>query len=99
MQRRRDLWLRPRGWPAALGGAIRRRLTLEHLLALVLGLLVLVVHDVPYILTTSYWNDESWVAITTKFPLSQLRAVVDSTPIGWAAVLRVINMPGTQSAG
>jgi hypothetical protein len=87
----------PRGWPAALGGAIRRRLTLEHLLALVLGLLVLVVHDVPYILTTSYWNDESWVAITTKFPLSQLRAVVDSTPIGWAAVLRVINVPGTQS--
>ena len=87
----------PRGWRAELGGAVRRRLTLEHLLALVLGLLVLVVHDVPYILTTSYWNDESWVAITTKFPLSQLRAVVDSTPIGWAALLRVINMPGTQS--
>ena len=87
----------PRGWPAGLGSFIRRRLTLEHLLALLLGLAVLVVHDVPYILTTSYWNDESWVAITTKFPLPQLRAVVDSTPIGWAALLRVINMPGSQS--
>jgi hypothetical protein len=87
----------PRGWPAGVGGAIRRRLTLEHLLALLLGLLVLAVHDVPYILTTSYWNDESWVAVTTRFPLSQLRAVVDSTPIGFAAVLRVINVPGTES--
>ena len=46
--------LRPRreaGLPG-LPWAIRRRLTLEHLLALLLGLLVLVVHDVPYILTT-----------------------------------------------
>jgi hypothetical protein len=86
-----------RGWAAAFGGAVRRRLTPEHLLALLLGLLVLVVHDVPYILTTSYWNDESWVAVTTKFPLSQLRAVVDSTPIGWAALLRVVSAPGTES--
>jgi hypothetical protein len=86
-----------RGWPARLGAAIRRRLTLEHLLALLLGLLVLVVHDVPYMLTTSFWDDESWVAVTTKFPLSQLRAVVDSTPIGWAALLRVISVPGTES--
>ncbi len=87
----------PRGWPAALWAAVRRRLTLEHLLALALGLLVLVVHDVPYILTTSFWNDESWVAVTTKFPLSQLRAVIDSTPIGWAALLRVVTVPGTES--
>jgi hypothetical protein len=88
----------PGGWPARLWAAIRRRLTLEHLLALLLGLLVLVAHDVPYILTTSFWNDESWVAVTTKFPLSQLRAVVDSTPIGWAALLRVVTVPGTESA-
>jgi hypothetical protein len=87
----------PRAWPARLGAAIRRRLTLEHLLALLLGLLVLVVHNVPYILTTSFWTDESWVVITTRFPLSQLRALVDSTPIGWAALLRVVSVPGTES--
>ncbi len=87
-----------RGWSAGLGGAIRRRLTLEHLLALVLGLLVLVVHDVPYILTASFWDDESWVAATTRFPLSQLRFTTNSTPIGFSLVLRVITVPRTEDA-
>jgi hypothetical protein len=87
-----------RRWPAGLGAAIRRRLTLEHLLALLLGLLVLAVHDVPYMLSVSFWDDESWVAVTTKFPLSQLRAVTNSTPIGWTALLRVVTVPGTEDA-
>jgi hypothetical protein len=87
-----------RGWPARLGAAIRRRLTLEHLLALALGLLVLVVHDVPYILTASFWDDESWVAVTTRFPLSQLRFTTNSTPIGFSLVLRVITVPRTEDA-
>ncbi len=88
----------PRGWRAGLGAAIRRRLTLEHLLALLLGLLVLVVHDVPYILTTSFWDDESWVAVTTRFPLSQLRFTTNSTPIGFTLVLRVITVSRTEDA-
>jgi len=88
----------PRGWPARLGPAIRRRLTLEHLLALLLGLLVLVVHDVPYILSVSYWDDESWVAVTTKFPLSQLRFTTNSTPIGWTTLLRVVTVTRTEDA-
>jgi hypothetical protein len=88
----------PRGWPAGLGRAIRRRLTLEHLLALVLGLLVLVVHDVPYMLSASYWDDESWVAVTTRFPLSQLRFTTNSTPIGWTTLLRVITVSRTEDA-
>jgi hypothetical protein len=87
-----------RGWAAGIGAAIRRRLTLEHLLALVLGLLVLVVHDVPYMLSVSYWDDESWVAVTTRFPLSQLRATTNSTPIGWTALLRLITVPRTEDA-
>ena len=87
-----------RGGPAGAGGVIRRRLTLEHLLALVLGLLVLVVHDVPYILTTSFWTDESWVAVTTRFPLSQLRFTTNSTPIGFSLVLRVITVPRAEDA-
>jgi hypothetical protein len=88
----------PRGWPAGVGGAIQRRLTLDHLLALLLGLLVLVVHDVPYILTKSFWDDESWVAATTRFPLSQLRFTTNSTPIGFSLVLRVITVPRTEDA-
>ena len=87
-----------RRWPAGLRAAIRRPLTLEHLLALVLGLLVLVVHDVPYMLSVSYWDDESWVAVTTKFPLSQLRFTTNSTPIGWTTLLRVVTVPRTEDA-
>jgi hypothetical protein len=87
-----------RGWSAGFGGVIRRRLTLEHLLALVLGLLVLVVHDVPYILTVSFWDDESWVAATTRFPLSDLRFTTNSTPIGFSLVLRVITVSRTEDA-
>jgi hypothetical protein len=85
-------------WPAGLGAAVRRRLTLEHLLALLLGLLVLAVHDVPYMLSVSYWDDESWVAVTARFPLSQLRQTTNSTPIGWTAVLRVITVGRTEDA-
>jgi len=87
-----------RGWSGRAGAAIRRRLTLEHLLALVFGLLVLVVHDVPYILTASFWDDESWVAATTRFPPSQLRFTTNSTPIGFSLVLRVITVPRTEDA-
>jgi hypothetical protein len=56
---------------------------------LVAGLLVLVVHDVGYLLSQPFWNDETWVAVTTRFPLSQLPATTSSTPIGWSALLRV----------
>jgi hypothetical protein len=77
--------------------AIRRQLTAEHLVVLVLALLVLVVHNVGYILNQPYWTDEDWVALTTKFPLSQLPATTSSTPIGWSVLLRVFTVSGTQS--
>jgi hypothetical protein len=90
--------------PAAVTGgaarflaAIRRRLTIEHVAAAVLGLAVLAVHDVPYLLSQSFWNDEGWVAVTTRFPLSQLRETTNSTPIGWSALLRLVTVPRTQS--
>jgi hypothetical protein len=76
--------------------AVRRRLTAEYLFVLSLGLLVLVVHDVRYMLRQSFWTDEAWVAVTTRFPLSQLRATTDSSPIGWSALLRVVTEAGTQ---
>lgn len=77
---------------------MRRRPTLEHLLVLVLALLVLVVHDVGYIFSQPYWTDESWVAATTVFPLSQLPATTSSTPIGWSLLVRVFTISGTESA-
>ncbi len=84
----------PRGWARA----VRRRLRWEHLVPLVLGLLVLVVHDVGYIFTQPYWTDEDWVAVTTKFPLSDLPATTNSTPIGWSVLVRIFTVSGTQSA-
>jgi hypothetical protein len=76
----------------------RRRLSAEHLVPVLLGLLVLLVHDVPYLLSHSYWLDESWVAATTRFPLSQLPETTSSTPIGWSALLRLVTVPRTESA-
>lgn len=73
------------------------RLTWEHLAILVLGLLVLAVHDVPYMLRHPFWTDEAWVAATTRFPLSQLPATTSSTPIGWSVLVRLVTVSGTQT--
>ena len=78
----------PRSWARAA----KHRLTPEHLAVLVLGLLVLVVHDVGYLLSHPFWTDEAWVAATTRFPLSQLPATTSSTPIGWSALIRVFTV-------
>ena len=75
-----------RRWPIA-----------EPLAVLLLGLLVLVVHDVGYLLRHPFWTDEAWVAVTTRFPLSQLPATTSSTPIGWSALLRVVTVGRTQT--
>ncbi len=76
----------------------RRWLSAEALAVLLLGLLVLVVHDVGYLLRRPFWTDEAWVAVTTRFPLSQLPATTSSTPIGWSALMRVVTVSGTQTA-
>ena len=65
---------------------------------LVLALMVLVVHDVGYIIHLPFWTDEDWVALTTKLPLSQLPATTNSTPIGWSLLLRLFTVSETQSA-
>ncbi len=65
---------------------------------LLLGLLVLVVHDVGYLLRQPFWNDEAWVAVTTRFPLSQLPATTSSTPIGWSVLMRLLTVRGEQTS-
>ena len=93
----------PGSGPAAGGpgdrlrAALRRRMTAEHLLAGLLGLLVLAVHDVGYLLAQPFWTDETWVAATTRFPLSQLPATTSSTPIGWSLLLRLVTIPAEQT--
>lgn len=89
---------RPAGWPARFGRALTRfrrtaARTLRHpepWLVLVLAAATFVVHDVAYALRVPFWTDESWVAVTTRFPLGQLPAVTSSTPIGWSALLRLL---------
>ena len=70
----------------------------EQLAVLLLGLLVLAVHDVPYMLRHPFWTDEAWVAVTTRFPLSQLPATTSSMPIGWSALMRLFTGGGTQTS-
>jgi hypothetical protein len=82
---------------AARAPAAMRRLTAEHLAVLALGLLVVVVHNVGYLLRQPFWTDEAWVAVTTRFPLSQLRETTSSTPIGWSLLLRLFTERGEQT--
>jgi hypothetical protein len=90
-----ELAKQPRSWAGVLR---RRRRLLECALAVAAGLLVLVVHDVGYLLRQSFWTDEAWVAVTTRFPLSALRATTSSTPIGFSLLVRLTTVPDTQSA-
>ncbi len=76
----------------------RARLTAEHLWVLLLGLAVLAVHDVGYMLSQPFWNDEAWVAVTTRFPLSQLPQTTSSTPIGWSLLLRLVTVHGGETS-
>lgn len=91
----------PGGAAGCLGARVRAatrwRPTPEHAVVLGLGLLVLVVHDVGDLLGHPFWVDEAWVAVTTRFPLSQLPATTSSTPIGWSLVLRVFTLGGDQT--
>src|SRR3954447_23417349 len=80
----------------------RRRLARRHgraldaAVATALGLLVLVVHDVGYLLRQPYWLDESWVAFSTKAPWRDLPLVSASSPLGWTVLLRVVPLGGPE---
>ena len=76
------------------GPAHRRLLALA--LVLVPALLVLVVHDVGYLLRAPFWTDETWVAATTRFSMAKLPQTTSSTPIGWSVLLRLVTVGGTQ---
>ena len=50
--------------------------------------LFFVVHDVKSMLTAPYFLDEAWVALSVRFPISELPVVTASTPLGWSFLLR-----------
>jgi hypothetical protein len=85
------------GDPARVQAALQW-LIAEALAALLLGLAVLLVHDVGYLLRQPFWTDEAWVAVSTRFPLSQLPATTSSTPIGWSALMRAFTVSGEQTS-
>lgn len=84
---------RPWSWRLAGGW-----LTAERLWVGLLALGVLAVHDVGYMLSQPFWNDEAWVAVTTRFPLSQLSSITSSTPIGWSLLLRLVTAHGSETS-
>jgi hypothetical protein len=43
-----------------------------------------------YLLSRPFWLDEAWVADSIRAPLSELRTVTSSTPVGFTLLLRAI---------
>ncbi len=70
-----------------------------HVVAVLVGATVLTVfaHDVPYLLSRGYWQDENWVALIGRYPLSDLPALTSSTPIGWDLLQRSLLPFGPQA--
>lgn len=68
----------------------------DWILAVVVGLSVLAVHDVGYLLKQPFWLDEAWVADSVRAPLSLLPHLTSSTPIGFTLLLRLVPFGGLQ---
>jgi Dolichyl-phosphate-mannose-protein mannosyltransferase len=52
--------------------------------------LALVARRPGYLFSHSFFLDEGWVADSVRAPLSQLRLLSSSTPIGWTLLLRLV---------
>jgi hypothetical protein len=73
--------------PAATG-IWPRIATLTALVAL--AVLAVSARRPAYLLSHPFWFDEAWVAASVRAPLSQLRMVTSSTPVGFVLLLRAI---------
>jgi hypothetical protein len=65
-------------------------------LAVVIGLCVLLVHDVPYVLHQSFWVDEAWVADSVRASVRLTPSLSSSTPLGWTYLLRLVPFGGPE---
>jgi hypothetical protein len=68
------------GWPAVA--------SLTALVALTV--LAVCARRPAYLLSRPFWFDEAWVADSIRAPLSELRTVTSSTPVGFILLLRAI---------
>ena len=68
----------------------------EALLVAVLAGLVFAVHDVPWVLSEPFWNDENWVVVSTRLPLADVPSHTSTTPIGFTLLLRTIRWGGDE---
>jgi non-canonical purine NTP pyrophosphatase (RdgB/HAM1 family) len=71
-------------------------LTVDLVLAVVVGAAVLLVHDVPYMLHHPFWVDEAWVADSVRARLGLTPTLTSATPVGWTLLLRMIPFGGAQ---
>ena len=69
---------------------------IDVILAIGAGALVVLVHDVNYILSDPYWLDESWVADSVRAPLGLVPRLASSTPLGWTLLLRLMPAGGLE---
>ena len=69
---------------------------LEIVLVVTLAAATFVVHDVGYALGQPFWTDEAWVAVTVRYPITDLITVNSSTPIGWSLLIRPLAAIGDQ---
>jgi hypothetical protein len=69
---------------------------IDACLAVVVGLAVLLVHDVPYLLHQSFWVDEAWVADTVRAPIGLTHSLGLITPLGWTFLLRLVPFGGPE---
>jgi hypothetical protein len=78
--------------PDSVAAAAPRLARWRYDVAAGLALLALfpVVHDMKSFLTAPYWADEAWVALSVRFPLSDLPVTTSSSPLGWSLLLRLI---------
>jgi hypothetical protein len=77
-------------------GRGREIVVVDLFLAAVVGLAVLVVHDVPYLLHHSFWVDEAWVADTVRARIGLTPSLASSTPLGWTYLLRLVPFGGPE---
>jgi hypothetical protein len=64
---------------------------LENCVVVVCLIIVLLTHDLDYIMNQSFWLDEAWVAVSAVFQVSDLMMVSSSTPPAWNLIQQVLS--------
>jgi hypothetical protein len=85
-----QLALEPAAPPAPAAPPRSSRWWVDAALVATLLPLAVVARRPGYLFSHPFWLDEGWVADSLRAPLSQLRLLTSSTPIGWTLLLRLV---------